>query len=87
MINQENFSREMREEGLSKRTGTNIDERQLRMELKKLGNENHVNKLHQSVAYAADDNLLIFFLFFPENKGWHCGNNLHGISNPVFWVK
>ena len=47
MINQENFSREMREEGLSKRTGTNIDERQLRMELKKLGNENHVNKLRK----------------------------------------
>ena len=35
----------------------------------------------------------LFFLFFPENKIWHfmqivsLGDNLHEMSNPVFWEK
>ena len=35
----------------------------------------------------------IFFIFFPENRFWHFmhivsnGDNLHEISNPVFWGK
>ena len=35
----------------------------------------------------------IFFLFFPENRIWHCmqivssGDNLHEMSDPVFWEK
>ena len=34
----------------------------------------------------------IVFLVFPENKIWHfmqivSGNNLHELSNPVFWKK
>ena len=35
----------------------------------------------------------IFFLFFPENRIWHfmqivsLGDNLHEMSNPVFWEK
>ena len=43
-------------------------------------------------ATSADDKL-IFFLFFPENRIWHfmqivsTGDNLHGMSNPVFWGK
>ena len=35
----------------------------------------------------------IFFLFFPENGSWHfmqivsLGDNLHDMSNSVFWEK
>ena len=42
-------------------------------------------------AFSADDKLMIFFLFFPENRIWHfmqivsLGDNLHEMSNPVFW--
>ena len=38
-------------------------------------------------------NWVIFFLFFPENRIWHFmqivsnGDNLHEMSNPVFWEK
>ena len=41
-------------------------------------------------AFSADRKL-IFFLFFPENRIWHfmqivsSGDNLHAMSNPVFW--
>ena len=44
-------------------------------------------------AFSADDKLMIFFLFFPENWIWHfmqivsLGDNLHEMSNPVFWEK
>ena len=44
-------------------------------------------------AFSADDRLMIFFLFFPENRIWHfmqivsVGDNLHEMSNPVFWEK
>ena len=44
-------------------------------------------------AFSADDKLMIFFLFFPENWIWHFmqivsfGDNLHEMSNPVFWEK
>ena len=44
-------------------------------------------------AFSADDRLMIFFLFFPENRIWHfmqivsLGDNLHEMSNPVFWEK
>ena len=37
---------------------------------------------------SADNKLMIFFLFFPENRIWHLksnGDNLHEMSNPVFW--
>ena len=42
---------------------------------------------------SADDTLMIFFLFFLENRIWHLmqivsyGDNLHEMSKPVFWVK
>ena len=41
-------------------------------------------------ANSADDKLLIFFLFSPENRIWHfmqivsIGDNLHEMSKPVF---
>ena len=44
-------------------------------------------------ANSADDDSMIFFLFFPENRIWHfmqivsIGDNLHEMSNPVFWKK
>ena len=44
-------------------------------------------------AFLADGKLMIFFLFFLENRIWHfmqivsSGDNLHEISNPVFWEK
>ena len=44
-------------------------------------------------ANLADDKLMMLFLFFPENRFWHFmqivsyGDNLHGMSNPVFWEK
>ena len=44
-------------------------------------------------AFSADDKLMIFFLFFPVNRIWHFmqivswGDNLHEMSNPVFWEK
>ena len=43
-----------------------------------------------------DNKLMIFFLFFPENRIWHfmqivsIGDNLHEMSNPDFkenWEK
>ena len=40
-------------------------------------------------ADSADDKLMIFFLFFPENRIWHFiqifskGDNLHEVSNPI----
>ena len=42
---------------------------------------------------SADDELTIFFLFSAENRIWYFmqivsnGDNLHEISNPVFWKK
>ena len=42
------------------------------------------------MANSADDKLMIFFLFFPENRTWHnmqivsIGDNLHEMSKPVF---
>ena len=45
------------------------------------------------LANAADDKMVIFFLFFSENKIWHfiqivsIGDNLHEMSKPVFWEK
>ena len=45
------------------------------------------------LANSADDKLIFFFLFFPENRIWHfvqivsTGNNLHEMSKPVFWEK
>ena len=42
-------------------------------------------------ANSADDTLMIFFLIFPRKQVWHFmqivsnGDNLHGLSNPVFW--
>ena len=44
-------------------------------------------------AFLADDKMMLFFLFFPENRIWHfmqivsLGDNLHEMSNPVFWEK
>ena len=44
-------------------------------------------------AFSADDKLMIFFLFFPVNRIQHFmqivswGDNLHEMSNPVFWEK
>ena len=44
-------------------------------------------------ADSADDKMVIFFLFFQENRFWHfmqivsIGDNLHGMSKPVFWKK
>ena len=44
-------------------------------------------------AFSADDKMMLFFLFFPENRIWHSmqivslGDNLHEMSNPVFWEK
>ena len=39
----------------------------------------------------ADDKLIIFFLFFPENRLWHfmqiVSYNLHEMPNPIFWEK
>ena len=34
------------------------------------------------LANSADDKLVIFFLFFPENR-----SSLHEMSNSVFWEK
>ena len=42
---------------------------------------------------SADDKLMIFFLFFLENRIWHfmqivsIGDNLQEIPKPVFWKK
>ena len=44
-------------------------------------------------AFLADGKLMIFFLFFLENRIWHfmqivsSEDNLHEMSNPVFWEK
>ena len=44
-------------------------------------------------AFSADDKMMLFFLFFPENRIWHfmqivsLGDNLHEMSNPIFWEK
>ena len=44
-------------------------------------------------AFSADKKLMIFFLFFPENRIWHfmqivsLEDNLHDMSYPVFWEK
>ena len=44
-------------------------------------------------ASSADDKLMIYFLFFPENRFRHfmqivsCGDNLHKMSKPVFQEK
>ena len=41
-------------------------------------------------AMARRRHALVFFLFFPENMFSHfmqIGNNLHEMSNPVFWGK
>ena len=44
-------------------------------------------------AFSADDKMMLFFLLFPENRVWHfmqivsLGDNLHEMSNPVFWEK
>ena len=43
--------------------------------------------------YATEDKLIIFFLFFLENRIWNFmqivskGHNLHEISNPIFYEK
>ena len=43
------------------------------------------------VKFSADNILKYFFLFFPENRIRHfmqivsIGDNLHEMSNPVFW--
>ena len=45
------------------------------------------------LANSADDKLMLFFLCFSENRIWHFmqivsnGDNLHRLSNPVFWEK
>ena len=45
------------------------------------------------IKFSADNISKEFFLFFPENRFWHFmqivsnGDNLHEISNPVFWEK
>ena len=46
------------------------------------------------LANSADDKLMIFFLFFQENRICYFmqivstgDNNLHEMSNPVFWEK
>ena len=50
----------------------------------------HLNFFH-SLANSADNTLMIFSYFFPENRIWHfmqivtIGDNLHEMSNPVFW--
>ena len=44
-------------------------------------------------ANSADEKLMIFLLFFPESKIWYfiqiisVGDNLHVMSNPIFWEK
>ena len=44
-------------------------------------------------AYSADNKLMTFFLFFPENRFWHFmqigsnGDNLHEMSKPFFMGK
>ena len=44
-------------------------------------------------ANSANNKLIIFFLFFPENRLLHfmqivsLGDNLHGISKPTFFEK
>ena len=44
-------------------------------------------------ANSADNKLMIFYLFFPENRIWYCmhivstGDNLHEMPNPDFWEK
>ena len=50
-------------------------------------------RLALRVKFSADDILKYFFLFFPENRIWHfmqidsIGDDLHEMSNPVFWEK
>ena len=45
------------------------------------------------MAISADEKLIMFFLFFQENKFWHFvqivsnGDNLHKMSKPVFWER
>ena len=45
------------------------------------------------MANSADDKLVVFFLFFPENRIWYFmqivspGDILHEMSKPVFWEK
>ena len=41
-------------------------------------------KFNHSLANSADNKLTIFFLFFPEIGS---GDNLHEMSNPIFWEK
>ena len=44
-------------------------------------------------ANSADDKLVILVLYFPENRIWYfmqivsSADNLHEMSNPVFWEK
>ena len=44
-------------------------------------------------ANSADDKLMKVFLFLPENMLWHfmqivsLGDNLHVMSEPIFWEK
>ena len=44
-------------------------------------------------ADSADDKLMLFILFFQENRMWHfmqivsLGDNLHEVSHPIFFVK
>ena len=44
-------------------------------------------------AFSVDDKLMIFFLYFHENRIRHfmlivsSGDNLHEMSYPVFWEK
>ena len=43
------------------------------------------------IILSADDKLIVFFLFSPENRLWHfmqivsLGDNLHEKSKPIFW--
>ena len=42
------------------------------------------------IANSADDKLVIFFFHFSQKTGFDIsciGDNLHEISNPVFWEK
>ena len=44
-------------------------------------------------AYSTDDRLMTFFILFSGNRFWHfmqilsIGDNVHEMSNPVFWEK
>ena len=38
-------------------------------------------------AFSADDKSMIFFLIFPRQQDLTLGDNLHEMSNPVFWEK